>query len=192
MVSSVERARYLASPVSSSLDNKPDGVQKPLWQKSLGDTCYFWIPSPFAGKLPEFNYGAWISLRPCSICYCTWFLSPSREDTISTTLFQFLFGIGLVQGLNCCLVGAFGLVYCFWCLPRLASTSLGICFLHFVRVLPCTRFLIMKSTADLIEERSGWTDFGAWTKCCYFSWSKQPEIGSTFEELEIGLVLRSL
>ena len=69
LVCSIELARYLASPVSSSLDNKPDGVQKPLWQKSLGDTCCFWIPSSFAGKLPEFNYGAWISVSPRSICY---------------------------------------------------------------------------------------------------------------------------
>ena len=62
---------------------------------------------------------------------------------------------GLSKGLTAVWVGAFGLVYCFWYLPKLAATSLGICFLHFVRALLCTHFLFIKSTVDSIIRKVG-------------------------------------
>lgn len=92
---------------------QPDALEKPLWQNSLGGTCYFWRLPSFPGMVLELNYEAWISVRPCSICYCTWFFPRPREETVSISFFQFLFGGRLDKGLNCCLVNAFALVGAF-------------------------------------------------------------------------------
>lgn len=59
---------------------QPEASEKPLWQKPLAGTCYFWILSSSAGMVLELHYVAWISVRPCSICYCTYFFSLKKRN----------------------------------------------------------------------------------------------------------------
>lgn len=53
-------------------------------------------------------------------------LFPLRKESVSTSLFQFLFGGRLVKGLNYCLVYPLHWEHPFRFLPRLAATNLEI------------------------------------------------------------------
>lgn len=128
-------------------------------------------------------------MRPCPICCCTQYPLPSREDTISISSFQFLFGAGLVRGLlsGGCLAAGVSLLF-----AQVAATTLGICFLHFVRALPCTHSFEKAHNRLGCKKGRGRLAFEHRHSDAVSPDQRQPEISSSFEKLQMGIPLRAL
>lgn len=109
---------------------------------------------------------------------------PSREDTISTTSSNFCLESGLSKGLTAVWWVPLG-----WCIASDVCPDWLPPALEFACILsesyPAHAFYEVHSRLDWRKVGVDWL-WGMEKMLLFLSWSKQPEIGSTFDELEIG------
>jgi hypothetical protein len=81
------------------------------------------------------------------------------------------------------------LSYSFWFLPRLTAISLEVCCLHFVRALPSMHSLCKVHSRLDYDKARGRLPFEHWQNAAISPDQRQPESCTTFEKLQIGMML---